>query len=74
MIFNLTTDGPFKIVGTKTNSGSVHPLAPVRPSSKSIKSKAETMFSLQPSKIVQLKVEFMPPSPSNDVEWPLVKA
>ena len=74
IIFNVNTDGPFKIVSTKTNSGSTHPLAPTRPSSKGLKAKPETMFSLQPDKIVQMKIEFMPPDPNNQMEWPLVQS
>lgn len=74
LIFNISTEGPFRINSSKTNSGSVHPLAPTRPSSKGIKPKAETMFSLQPNKIVQLYIEFLPPAANNIAEWPLVKA
>lgn len=73
LIFKVDTEGPFKIIGTKTNSGSVHPLAPVRPSSKGINAAPETMFSLQPDKIVQMKIEFSPPNSSNLTDWPLVK-
>mmetsp|Transcript_6993 Transcript_6993/g.7912 ORF Transcript_6993/g.7912 Transcript_6993/m.7912 type:complete len:308 (-) Transcript_6993:18-941(-) len=74
MIFNLSTEGPFKIVATKTNSGSTHPLAASKPSSKGVGSKPETMFSLQPDKIVQMRIEFIPPDPTNLAEWPVVKA
>ena len=74
IIFNISTEGPFKIIDTKTNSGSVHPLAPAFPSSKGIKTKAETMFSLQPDKIVQMKIKFFPPEPTNYMEWPLVQS
>lgn len=74
LIFNLSTEGPFKIVTTKTNSGSVHPLAASKPSSRGLKSKADTMFSLQPDKLVQMKVEFTPPDPNNITEWPVVQA
>jgi hypothetical protein len=73
LIFNVNTEGPFKIVNTKTNSGSIHPLAPVRPSSKGIKAAPETMFSLQPDKIVQMKIEFSPPNCANLADWPIVK-
>lgn len=74
IICNISTEGPFKIIDTKTNSGSVHPLAPAFPSSKGIKARAETMFSLQPDKIVQMKVKFFPPDPNNLMEWPLVQS
>ena len=73
LIFNLNSSGPFKIIGTKTNSGSSHPLAPKRPSSRGLKGQVDTMFSLQPDKLVQLKVEFSPPNP-NSADWPLVKS
>jgi len=74
IIFNLSTEGPFRIVGTKTNSGSVHPLAATRPSSRGIGAKPETMFSLQPDKIAQLKIEFTPPDAQDLNEWPLVQS
>jgi len=74
LIFNLLTEGPFKIVATKTNSGSVHPLTASKPSSRGVRSKAETMFSLQPDKLVQMKIEFSPPDPNNINEWPVVQA
>ena len=74
LIFNLVTEGPFKIVHTKTNSGSVHPLAASKPTSKGLGAKPETMFSLQPDKLVQMKIEFTPPDPANLNDWPLVQA
>lgn len=52
MVFNLTSSGPFEIVGTKSNTGSKHPLA--GSNSTSIKKKVETMFCLQPLKIVEV--------------------
>lgn len=74
LIFNLETEGPFKIISTKTNSGSVHPLAPTKASSKKINNEPMKMFSLQPDKIVQMKIKYSPPDPTNHMEWPLVKA
>jgi hypothetical protein len=74
LIFNLETEGPFKITSSKTNSGSVHPLASTKASSKKINNEPMKMFSLQPDKIVQLKVEFSPPDPNNHMEWPLVRS
>lgn len=52
MVFNLATSGPFEIVGTKSNTGSKHPLAAV--STQAVKKKVETMFCLQPLKIVEV--------------------
>lgn len=74
LVFNIKTSEPYRIVDTKTNSGSEHPLAPKRPSSKGLKAAPNTMFSLQPDKIVQLKVKFTPPDPNNHMEWPLVQS
>jgi len=74
LVFNMKTEGPFEIVGSKTNSGSVHPLAPTRPASKGINAKAITMFNLQPDKIVQIKVKFSPPNPKDHLEWPVVQS
>lgn len=70
MVFNLTTSGLFEIVGTKTNTGAKHPLA-AQPS-QSISKKAETMFCLQPLKIVEVQVQFKAPKPSQGDEWPMV--
>ena len=51
LTFNLTKNGPFEIVKTKTNSGAVHPLAGqqdgvVKKGNKVIAPKVETMFCL----------------------------
>ncbi len=69
MIFNISADGPFEILKTKTNSDSFHPLSN-RPTSKSIKEGAETNFNLQPNKILQIAMNFLTPDPSNGGEWP----
>jgi len=70
MVFNLTTSGPFEIVGSKSNTGSKHPLA--GSSTQSLKKKVETLFCLQPLKIVEVQVKFKAPKPSATDEWPLV--
>ena len=69
LTFNLNINGPFEIVKTKTNSGAVHPLAGqdnngTKSSSKVLKPKVETMFCLQPLKIVEVHVKFLAPSPN----------
>ena len=40
-------------------------------SSKIIKQKVETMFCLQPLKIVDVHVKFKTPSPSEKSDWPM---
>jgi hypothetical protein len=77
----MNINGPFEIVKTKTNSGATHPLsgkqgsgdAAATPSkgSKVVKPKVETMFCLQPLKIVEIHVKFLAPSPSDTKEWPM---
>lgn len=68
MNFNLNINGPFEITKTKSNTGGVHPLAtPGR-----VGKKAETMFCLQPSKIVEIEVKLKAPSPQNSEEWPMI--
>ena len=68
MVFNLNVNGPFEIVKTKSNTGAVHPLAtPGR-----VGKKPETMFCLQPSKIVEIEVKFKAPSPQNSEVWPMI--
>lgn len=62
MVFNLTTSGAFEIVGTKSNTGSKHPLA--GSSQQSLNKKVETMFCLQPLKIVEVQVKFKAPKPA----------
>jgi hypothetical protein len=54
-------------VKSKSNTGAKHPLAA---SDKSIAPKAETMFCLQPLKIVELHVKLMAPKPGQLEEWP----
>jgi hypothetical protein len=78
LTFNLNINGPFEIVRTKTNSGASHPLSgqqqaaqPTGKASKVVKPKVETMFCLQPLKIVEVHVKFLAPSPSDHAEWPM---
>jgi hypothetical protein len=70
MVFNLTSSGPFEIVGTKSNTGSKHPLAGQQ--TNAIKKKVETMFCLQPLKIVEVQVRFKTPKPAATEEWPMI--
>jgi hypothetical protein len=84
LIFNLNMNGPFEIVKTKTNSGAVHPLANQKTKedtpnedtkasmkkSKIVKAKVETMFRLQPLKIVEVHVKFLAPPVMDTSEWP----
>jgi hypothetical protein len=73
MVFNLNTTGPFEIVGSKSNTGAKHPLAGQSTPTKVInKKKVETMFCLQPLKIVEVSVKFKTPKPSNTEEWPMI--
>lgn len=62
MVFNLSSSGPFEIVSTKSNTVAKHPLAAA--ASSAIKKKVETMFCLQPLKIVEVQVKFKAPKPS----------
>jgi hypothetical protein len=75
LTFNLSLNGPFEIVKTKTNSGAVHPLSgadtKAKTSSKVVKPKVETMFCLQPLKIVEVHVKFLAPPASDKAEWPM---
>lgn len=70
MVFNLSTSGPFEIVGTLSNTGSKHPLA--GSSNQAVKKKVETMFCLQPLKIVEVQVKFKAPKPAANEDWPMV--
>jgi len=55
MTFNFNVNGPFQLIKTKSNTGAKHPLAAGEGTkSKSIQQKVETMFCLQPLKIVEL--------------------
>jgi hypothetical protein len=71
----LNINGPFEIVKTKTNSGASHPLAGqndgTKKGNKVIAQKVETMFCLQPLKIVEVHVKFAAPPSSDHSEWPL---
>jgi len=62
--------GAFEIVGTKSNTGSKHPLAAAN--TTAVKKKVETMFCLQPLKIVEVQVKFKAPKPSATEDWPMV--
>lgn len=66
--FNLNISGPFEIAKTKSNTGAVHPLA----TPNKIGKKAETLFSLQPLKILEIDLKFKAPLPSSSEEWPLI--
>lgn len=77
LTFNMNISGPFEIVKTKTNSGATHPLSgkqgdtQVAKGSKVVKAKVETMFCLQPLKIVEIHVKFLAPPSSDTKEWPM---
>lgn len=78
MTFNLNINGPFELVRTKTNSGATHPLSgqqqatqPGGKASKVVKPKVETMFCLQPLKIVEVHVKFLAPAAADRAEWPM---
>jgi hypothetical protein len=71
MTFNLAAEGPFEIVKTKSNTGAKHPLSN-QGASKILNKKVETMFSLQPLKIVELGVKFLAPKPSERDNWPMI--
>lgn len=71
MTFNFGVSGPFQIVNSKSNTGAKHPLAISEATkTKSIKQKAETMYCLQPLKIVELHVKLMAPKALQLEEWP----
>jgi hypothetical protein len=70
LTFNLNVDGQFEIINTKTNSGAVHPLSRPTSSAKSLIKKVETMFCLQPAKIVEITLKFSHPSPNDNDKWP----
>ena len=72
-MFNLNINGPFEIVKTKTNSGATHPLANQNEAPTKVgKKKVETMFCLQPLKIVEVHVKFMAPPATETSEWPMI--
>jgi hypothetical protein len=81
MIFKLNVNGPFEIVKTKSNTGAAHPLATPSKSKFSYKimlpcvvvvgKKPETLFCLQPLKILEIEVKFKAPAPNSD-EWPMI--
>ena len=72
--FNLNITGPFSLVSTKTNA-LLHPLERGSASSKSLKTKTKvmTMFQLQPSKVVDVKIKANKPIPTEKGEWPLIE-
>ena len=72
MTFNFGVSGPFELVKTKSNTGAKHPLAGEGAASKVMKKKVETMFCLQPLKIVELHVKFIAPKPADLQEWPMI--
>jgi hypothetical protein len=64
--FNLNVSGPFEIVKSKSNTAGKHPLA----TQDNLTMKANTMFCLQPLKIVEIDVKFKVPNVGNNLEWP----
>ena len=72
MTFNFQTTGPFEIVKSKSNTGAKHPLSTQGTQSKVVKQKVETMFCLQPLKIVELQVKFIAPKASDVDEWKMI--
>lgn len=61
LTFNLNVTGPFEIVDTKSNTGSKHPLALASTGKVVGKAKVETMFCLNPLKIIEISVKFQAP-------------
>ena len=71
LTFNFGVTGPFEIVKSKSNTGAKHPLSE-QTASKVVKKKVETMFCLQPLKIVELHVKFIAPKAADTQEWPMI--
>lgn len=71
MVFNLSTTGAFEIINTRSNTGSKHPLAGQTTPSKVVKKKVETMFCLQPLKIVEVTIQLKAPKAAQTDEWPM---
>jgi hypothetical protein len=71
MVFNLSTTGAFEIVNTRSNTGAKHPLAGQQTPSKVVKKRVETMFCLQPLKLVEVTIQLKAPKPSQIEEWPM---
>ena len=55
-----------------SNTGSKHPLAGQSTPNKVVQKKAETMFCLQPLKIVEIGIKFKAPKPAATEEWPMI--
>ena len=73
MTLNFGVNGPFQIVKSKSNTGAKHPLAVSdATTAKQIKKQVETMFCLQPLKIVELHVKMTVPKPGQLDEWPAI--
>ena len=70
LIMNLSVEGPFEIVKTKSNTGAVHPLATSTPSKSIVAKKVESMFCVQPSKLVEITLRFLHPNPRDIENWP----
>jgi hypothetical protein len=64
MVFNLSTTGAFEIINTRSNTGAKHPLAGQQTPSKVVKKRVETMFCLQPLKLVEVTIQLKAPKPS----------
>lgn len=73
LTFNFGVEGPFEIVKSKTNSGAKHPLS-AGSAAKVVQKKVETMFCLQPLKIVELHVKFIAPKSVDLEQWPMTIA
>lgn len=76
--FNLSVEGPFRLVKTKTNAAEklAKEKLPPRPNSGlgRVGTKGpppETMFLLQPATIVEAHVALLPPKVSSLEEWPM---
>jgi len=72
MIFNLTTKGPFEITKTKSNTGAKHPLVASKAPSKKLVQEVQTMFCLQPQKIVEVHLKMVTPNVNDRENWPLI--
>ena len=60
--------------GSPTSEGTLSKTAndsTIKSKSKIVKQKVETMFCLQPLKIVEVHVKFLAPNPNDSKEWPM---
>lgn len=79
--FNLNISGPFEIAKTKSNTGAMHPLSTPNKCKLITRficifiivgKKIETLFCLQPLKILEIDLKFKAPLPTSGEEWPLI--